>query len=174
MKTSLLSMALTCIIATSGYTQTINPSKSKISFEISNMLINTVEGTFSGMKGTVIFSEKDWSAAQFDVCIDAASVNTDNQSRDEHLRSVDFFDTAKYPDICFKSSTISKAAGGYVVQGSLTMRGITKDVNIPFAFSDNVLSGILNINRLDYKVGEDTGTAMVGDEVKITIICALN
>ncbi|MEL7148857.1 MAG: YceI family protein, partial [Bacteroidota bacterium] len=132
--------------------QSINTDESKVSFEVSNMRFNTVEGTFSGMTGTIQFDPTDLSTASMDVCVDASSVDTDNKKRDEHLRKDDFFDVEKYPTICFKSSSVTKTSSGYEVRGMLTMHGISKEVSIPFTFTEDTMSGNLSIERTDYKV----------------------
>ncbi|MDW7693023.1 YceI family protein [Flammeovirgaceae bacterium SG7u.111] len=151
----------------------MNSSKSKVKFEVSNLAFNTVEGTFTDMIGTVKFSEEDFSNSYFNVCIAAKSVNTENDTRDEHLRTEDFFHVEKYPNICFKSSSIKKTANGYTAIGKLTMHGITKEVNIPFTFISNTFSGSLTLDRTDYNVGSDR-SFMIGKEAKLEIICVIN
>jgi len=156
-----------------GYSQTMDASKSQVKFEIGNMKVRTVRGTFTGMKGTIRFSEKDLASARFDVCVDAASINTNDTKRDNHLRSADFFDVAKYPTICFTSSAITKTPTGYLAKGMLTLHGVTREVLLPFSFSNTTFVGTLSVNRYDYNVGADTGTFLVGNAVKLTIQCTL-
>lgn len=153
--------------------QTINASSSKVNFEISNMGFKTVEGSFSGMSGTVNFQPSNLNNSTLEVCIDAKTVDTDNETRDEHLSKEDFFYVEKYPSICFKSTSISKSETGYLAKGTLTMRGVSKEVSIPFTYSNNTFNGSLEIDRTNYKVGSDGGF-MVGKTVQLTIICALN
>jgi len=167
MKKVITTLALSCLVAITSIAQTINNDKSVVNFKISNMKMKTVKGTFSGMKGTVNFTPNNFASSNFDVCIDASTVNTENKKRDDHLRTADFFDTEKYPTICFKSKSITKNADTYLAKGTLTMHGITKEVEIPFTFSNNVLKGTLTVKRLDYKVGESTGEFMVGNEVEM-------
>ncbi|WP_223241385.1 YceI family protein [Flammeovirga sp. EKP202] len=157
-----------------GHAQEINISASKIDFTISNFKVNTVEGFFNGMSGSIQFDENDLSSAKFDVCIDASTVNTDNEKRDKHLKNEDFFDVEKYPKICFESSEIIKNGDQYMTKGNLTLHGITKEVSIPFTANGSTLVGKFEINRLDYDLGKGTGTFTVGDEVEIKIICALH
>ncbi len=170
----IITIALNCFIVMAGIAQHINTEKSIVNFQISNMKVKTVKGTFTGMKGTVNFIPSNLATSNFDVCIDVATVNTGNAKRDKHLRTEDFFDEKKYPNICFKSTSVSKTDNGYIVSGSLSMHGITKNVQIPFTFSQNTLKGSLTLKRLDYKIGESTGTFMVGDEVNLEINCILN
>ena len=153
--------------------QNINEAKSQVKFEISNMKFNTVEGIFKGMTGHVDFDPTDLENAAIEVCIDATSVNTKNEKRDEHLRKEDFFDTNKYPSICFKSSKFELIDGSYYVTGTLTLRGIQKEVTLPFTRNQNGLEGKLTINRLDFSIGAETGTFMVGNEVHLEITCYL-
>ncbi|MFT6150534.1 MAG: polyisoprenoid-binding protein YceI [Saprospiraceae bacterium] len=159
-------------IATLGG-QKISETKSSVSFTIGNMRINTAEGTFTGMKGEVDFDEKNLKTSSFGVTIDAATVKTDSEKRDNHLKNEDFFDVKKYPTITFKSSAVvrSKKEGYYIAKGKLTMHGVTKDVKIPFTYGNKTFKGRLKVKRLDYGVGADTGTFMVSDEAVINITC---
>jgi polyisoprenoid-binding protein YceI len=153
--------------------QTIDTKKSVINFEISNMAVNTVEGTFKGFSGDVIFNPNDLNQSKIEVCIDASSVDTGNKERDDHLRTADFFDVENYPEICFISEEITKREKGYLAKGYFKMHGVTKSVEIPLIYKNNTLAGKITINRFDYKIGEDTGSFMVGSEVDIVILCVL-
>ena len=153
--------------------QTINTEQSSVLFEISNMKFKTVKGTFSGMTGDLIFTPSDLENASFNVCIDAASVDTGSKKRDKHLQKEDFFDVEKYPTICFVSSSVQQVGSTYVVKGQLSMHGVSKEMEIPFTFTNNTFKGEIEVNRIDYKVG-GTGTFMVGNETKITIICVMD
>ena len=152
--------------------QTINASASKVNFEISNMGFKMVDGTFDGMAGTIQFDAQDLGNSQFDVCIKAESVNTGNKKRDGHLRKEDYFYVEKYPTICFQSSSISKTAEGFNAAGTMTMRGISKEVTIPFTFANNTFAGTLSLERKDYDVGPNGGF-MVGKTVDLKITCVV-
>lgn len=152
--------------------QSINAEQSLVTFEIRNMKMRTVEGTFSGMRGEAVFDKDNISNATFEVCIDAATVNTENTKRDEHLMKEDFFDVAQFPDICFSSSRIAYDGDRYIAYGQLNMHGVIKSVEIPFTYANKLLTGQFQLNRIDYGVG-GTGTFMVGDEVAISIVCKL-
>ena len=154
------------------YAQNINSDASFVEFSISNMKFKTVEGTFKGMKGEVKFDIDDLVNSSMNVCISSASVNTGNEKRDEHLRKDDFFNCEKYPDICFKSTSITKEENGFIVSGEMSLHGITKQVEIPFNYSNNTFKGSFKINRKDYGVGGN-GTFMVGDEVTLNITCKI-
>ncbi len=153
--------------------QTIAAEKSKVNFSIKNIAINTVNGNFTGMKGNVSFNESDLSVCTFDVCIDAASVDTDNQKRDNHLRKADFFEVEQYPSICFVSESISKTEKGYNAKGNLTMHGTTKSIEIPFTFDGSTFVGNFEVLRKDFGVGSSYGNFMVGNKVKVEIVCVV-
>lgn len=153
--------------------QTINSSLSRVDFEISNFRVNTVEGFFSEMRGTVNFNEEELSTSNFDVCISTQSINTDNEKRDDHLRNEDFFDVEKFPTICYKSNEILKKGDGFITNGTLTIHGVTKEISFFFIKNDLLLEGSFKIKRLDFDLGKDTGTFTVGNEVSVKIKCAL-
>ncbi|MCB0388751.1 MAG: YceI family protein [Winogradskyella sp.] len=165
------------LVSTLGLTmfqnQTIDQNRSEVNFKINNLLINTVDGTFKNMTGTFNFNPEDLENSNFNICIDAATINTDNDKRDEHLRSADFFNVEKYPEICFTSTAIEKKDNAYITTGNLSMHGVTKTVQIPFEFSNNTFKGHFELERMDYNIGEDTGTFMVGSTAKITITCVV-
>ncbi len=154
--------------------QTINKTESKVEFEISNMGVKTVEGTFTGMEGTVVFNESDLKNSNFNVCVSAGSINTESEKRDEHLKNEDFFEVVKFPNICFESSAITKTDDGYLAKGKLTMHGITLEASLPFTYSNKTFTGGFELERDDYKIGEDYGGFMVGKTVEIKITCILN
>ena len=157
-----------------SFAQEVNSTQSKVDFEIGNMKINTVEGSFSGMEGELFFDPLSLEECFFQVCIDAKSVDTGSDKRDEHLRTEDFFHTEVYPLICFDSEEVRKGEeADFLVIGTLNLRGVERKVEIPFRFENNTFVGTLELSRLDYSVGEDTGTFMVDDELSITITCVL-
>jgi len=107
----LFAFLATCLSLTVS-SQSIDQEKSQVNFEIGNMWINTVEGTFKKMTGSVVYSIKNPSASSFSVCVDASTVNTDSEKRDEHLKTEDFFAVDRYPTICIESSKISSSKRG--------------------------------------------------------------
>lgn len=171
MKSYMLIIAFMAVATMGG--QQINETKSNVTFTVGNMKIKSVNGTFAGMKGDVKFDKNDLKSSSFNVTIDAATVNTDNEKRDEHLKTDDFFGVKKYPTIEFKSSAIvkSKKEGYHIAKGKLTMHGVTKEVKIPFTYANKTFKGSLKVKRLEYGVGAETGTFMVSDEVAINITC---
>ena len=152
--------------------QAINTRASKVTFDVSNMSVTSVDGTFSGMQGTIRFNPSDLSNATLDVCIQASSVDTENSQRDEHLQNEDFFEVDKYPTICFQSSAITRTSSGYLARGTLTMHGVTKTVSIPFTFANKTFTGELTIDRYDYDVGPSSSWT-VGREIEMEIVCVL-
>lgn len=170
-------IALVFLSLVSGITVTarsVNKENLKISFEVGNMKIRTVDGSFEGLEGEVIFDASMPENARFNLCIDASSVNTGNERRDKHLRNEDYFHVEKYPTICFKSESVEEVEGGFLALGQLTMLGVTGDVEIPFNYEDGQLSGKLIINRFDYALGKDVGTGKISEEVIINITYSLN
>jgi len=160
------------------FAQSIDETNSKITFEVSNFGVRTVSGTISGMKGTIGFNQNDLSASYFDVSLEVATIDTDNNARDKHLKNEDFFEVNTYPKMYFKSSSIYQDGNQYKVKGQLTIKDVTKEVEIPFSSSisegKTTLEGQLTINRKDYHVGMDTGKFSVGLDIEVTITCVLN
>lgn len=156
--------------------QTIDQAKSHVSFEIGNMKINTVKGKLIGMSGELFFEPLSLNDSFFDVCIKVKSMDTGSSKRDEHLLTEDFLEAEVYPDICFVSEEIKKGnSEDFIAVGSLKIKDVARKVDIAFTYDEKErrFVGKLTINRLDFKVGEDTGTFMVSDEVEITIYCSL-
>jgi polyisoprenoid-binding protein YceI len=166
--TLILSMALIAMSAVNA--QTLSSEKSLVKFSIKNMQTRTVKGSFTGMKGEIQFDENDLANSSFKVTIDATTVDTENEKRDDHLRNADFFHVEEYPQITFESKSIQKTPDGYVTKGNLTMHGVSKEVEIPFTFDNKQFSGILEVNRFDYKIGEGTKRMMVDETARLEII----
>jgi polyisoprenoid-binding protein YceI len=139
----------------------IDAEASEVEFEVDNFRLLEVDGTLSGLQGTLRFDTVEIENSNFIVCVDAATVNTGNEKRDDHLRSADFFDVEKYPKICFTSSSFGRTAEGYVVKGILSIRDVGKEVEIPFTFKDKVFEGEFEINRFDFGVGKEISTFKV-------------
>lgn len=149
----------------------INTGQSKVTFEVSNFKFRTVKGNFTGMNGEINFDKNDFSICEFNVCIDASSIDTKSKKRDNHLKNEDFFYVEKYPTICFESLSVSKTNSGFSTKGDLTMHGQTREVDIPFSFDGTTFKGELTLDRLDFKVGESVGGFSVGKKVELEIVC---
>jgi len=144
---------------------------SAISFTIRNLGFNT-GGSFKGLKGEIFFDPQNPAADSFNVSIDAATVNTGNNMRDDHLRADSYFDVQQYPRITFRSTSVSAADrhGRYTVTGNLTIKGITRTIRFPFLATplgnDYIFKGSFTINRKDYGVG---GTSTLSNQVTISL-----
>lgn len=172
MKFVILSV-LTLFITINLCAQSLAPvdSASEITFKIKNLGFNTT-GSFSGLAGTITFLPDNPDGCNFDVHIDAKTVNTGVELRDDHLRSADYFDAENYPQIRFVSVKVSstKKNGTLFVSGKLTMKGITKDISFPFTaqpVQDGYLfNGQFKLNRRDFKVG---GGSTVSDNLTVLL-----
>jgi polyisoprenoid-binding protein YceI len=145
---------------------------SKIGFVIKNLGLN-VNGSFSGLKGTIIFDFKDLKNSEINVSVNSNSVNTDNSARDKHLRKEEYFDVEKYPLITFKSTKIEPATrlNRYNVEGNLIIKGISKTIKFELIAieKENSLDLKCNfeINRRNFKVGGNS--LVLSDNVKINL-----
>lgn len=124
-------------------TYNIDPMHSKVGFEIPHLVISTVEGTFGKFEGTIT-ADKDITKSKVEVSIDAASINTGVDKRDEHLKSADFFDAAKNPKLTFVSKKITASGSGLKVLGTLTIKGVSKDVTLDASYLGQVKDGYGN------------------------------
>jgi polyisoprenoid-binding protein YceI len=165
--TPLIFLLATASFAFAQYKPVDNGSTLK--FTVTNLGFD-VDGTFSGFQGTLSFDPQNLSAANFDVTIDAATVNTDNSLRDKHLRDDGYFDVKDYPRIRLVSSKISGKNGSYILTGMLTLKGKTKPVSFPFTAASTtdgyLFKGSFKIKRKDFDVG---GTSTIGDELTVNL-----
>lgn len=153
--------------------QSIDKEESTVYFKIGNMGINTVKGTFKGFSGGVQFDKNQVEKTRIDVCIDASSIKSGIDKRDEDLKNEEYLYVENFPKICFTSSNITKSEEGFTATGKLRLRDVTKTVEIPLKYEENTLKGGLTINRFDYNIGEDTGSFMMGEEIELLIHCVL-
>ena len=106
----------------------LDPAHSNVQFSVRHLMVSNVRGTFSGVTGTVNYDPANPSAATVEATIDVNSINTNDEKRDGHLKSPDFFDAAQYPTITFKSKKVEKTGdGSFKVVGDLTIRGVSKE-----------------------------------------------
>lgn len=147
---------------------------SSVKFKIKNFGINT-GGSFTGLQGNISFDSNRPVAASFDVSIDANTVNTDNEMRDNHLRKETYFDVKNYPRIHFVSTrvTLSNKAGVLFIFGKLTIKNQTHDISFPFTaetITDGYLfKGTFTINRRDFNVG---GSSTISDNLEVQLSIA--
>lgn len=131
---------------------------SKVHFVIKNFGIKT-GGDFTGLKGNIIFDPNNLSTADFNVSVDASTVDTDVESRDNHLRKEEYFDVKKYPTISFKSTKVTKTnkANYLYMFGNITIKGVTKEIKFPFTVKPEnggyLFEGEFKLNRRDFGVG---------------------
>ncbi len=160
-------------------TWSIDPAHSKLGFSITHMMVSDVEGQFKNFTATVTSVNDDFAEAVVDLTADVASVTTDNDARDKHIKGPDFFDAEKYPKMTFKSTSFKKTGDKtYKVTGNLTLRGVTKPVVL-----DATLRGLYTnqakkqvagfkitgiIKRKDFNIGATFPAAALSDEVALT------
>ena len=159
----------------------IDVSHSELTFRIRH-LVSRVNGTFREWSGTITGDPADWSKdGAVEVTIQTASIDTRSERRDTHLRSPDFFDAANHPTITFTSRSVRTEGAQLIIEGDLTMRGVTKPVTltgevIEVAGGRAGFSAQTKINRLDFGVsynrGVEGGGVLLGDEVTIDLVIA--
>jgi polyisoprenoid-binding protein YceI len=164
-------------------TYAIDKDHSETSFLVQHML-GKVRGVFTDFGGTIVFDKANPAASSVEFKVKATSIDTNNDKRDEHLRSPDFFDVATYPEITFKSAkVVAKGGNAFDVTGTLTIRGVGKTVTLPVKYLGeakdpwgNVKASFetgITINRKDYNVvwnkALDAGGFVLGDDVAISI-----
>jgi len=156
------------------FAQTYAPvdNGSKVHFVIKNFGIAT-GGDFSGLSGSIKFDPANLGSSEFDVSVDANSVDTDIESRDKDLRKAAFFDAANYPKLTLKSTKITKTNkdGYYYLFGNLTIKGVTKEVKFPFTATAKdggyLFEGSFKLNRRDFGVG---GSSLsLGDDLTVSL-----
>jgi polyisoprenoid-binding protein YceI len=155
-----------------------------VGFAVKHMMVTTVRGQFTKVNGSAIGETHEPLGAEIDVEIDAASINTNNEMRDNHLRSADFLDAENYPTISYKSTRIEERGNDrYTIYGDLTIRGVTREVVLegevngfgktPFGTEVAGVSVKGKINRKDFglnwNVALETGGWLVGDTINIDI-----
>jgi polyisoprenoid-binding protein YceI len=169
------------LIATAAFAEEykIDPGHSSATFSVRHLMISNVPGRFSNVKGTIVYDEQDLTRSSVKATIPTATINTDNEGRDQHLKSGDFFDVEKFPEMTFVSKRIEKRGNQLIAIGDLTIKGVTKEVELPFeVVKANTPFGVAigatgstKVNRKDFNIlwsrTMDGGGAVVGDEVKI-------
>lgn len=160
-------------------TYAIDKAHTTVGFSVRHLAVSNVRGQFNDFDGTILLDAKDPSKSSVKVVIKAASIDTSNEGRDKHLRNADFFDVEKFPEITFASKRVDKKGDAYEMTGTLTMKGVSKDVTIPFTLAGPVeahggmrlgAEGSVSINRKDFGVAmPNPGDAGIGDTVKISL-----
>jgi polyisoprenoid-binding protein YceI len=166
-------------------TWTLDPSHTKIGFVVTHMAISEVEGNFKQFEGTIAAKGEDFDGAAVTFSAKTASIDTDNERRDGHLKSPDFFDAEKFPDITFKG-TLSKSGTKYLLKGDFTMHGVTKPVQFDVTYGGTMTSNDKGGKKAGFKLSgeidrKDYGltwakTAPGGEMVvsdKVQIVCKI-
>lgn len=158
----------------------LDPAHSEITFRVKHLMISNVKGEFNQFKATI--DGEDFTKSTISVNIDAGSISTNNESRDTHLKSADFFEVEKYPEITFVSTSFEKINGeDYKLTGDLTMRGVTKPITLDVEFGGfmkdpygNEKAGFSVNGKLDRKdfglnwnAALEAGGVMVSNEIRI-------
>ena len=188
MKRTALLLFLTLISAPLLFGQksgwTLDKAHSSVSFSIRHLVISEVTGKFRDFDITLNSSKDDFSDASVDATIKVASINTENERRDAHLKTDDFFNAEKFPEIKFKSAAFEKVEGDkYKITGDLTIRDITKKVTFDAVYNGSIKGmrgttiaswkATLTINRFDYGLKWnrtiEAGGLIAGDMVNITL-----
>jgi polyisoprenoid-binding protein YceI len=160
-------------------TWTVDKAHSKIGFSVPHMAVSEVEGNFKDFDATVVSSAADFNGADVTFTAKTASIDTDNERRDGHLKSPDFFDAEKHPELSFKGKLV-KAGGKYKLKGDLTMHGVTKPAEFEVTYGGTINTGkgekagfklVGKLNRQEYGLTWSnkvpTGELVVGDTVDI-------
>jgi polyisoprenoid-binding protein YceI len=185
-----LTLALPGSAAAQAEPWAIDGAHSAAQFSVRHFGVSTVRGGFTKITGTIAIDDKDLTQSTVDVTIDATTVNTQNEGRDRHLKSADFFDIEKFPTMTFKSKKVEKAGAGRLkVTGDFTLHGVTKEIVLdvegptpPLTMPQNRgwkrgATATTKVNRRDFGLVWGTvveGVAAVSDEVNITIDLELN
>jgi polyisoprenoid-binding protein YceI len=175
---------MTTAIATTSIgvgTWSIDPVHSSIDFSVRHLMVSKVRGEFETFSGTITVAPDGTPSVAAE--IDIASLNTGNEQRDGHVKSADFFDAQRYPVATFTSNSVRASGDAYLLDGSLTLKGVTKPITLDLEFNGvspgqgyGEISGYeasIMLSRRDFGIDLDlpmeTGGAVVGDKVTITL-----
>jgi polyisoprenoid-binding protein YceI len=180
-------LLFTCLLSTglminAQSTWNFDQAHTNVSFNVEHLVISEVTGHFGKFEGEVVASNEDFSGSTVNFSVDVASVDTDNDRRDNHLKSDDFFNAKEYPNISFANGKLEHVEGKmYKLKGDLTIRDVTKPVELDAKYGGTIIDNRGNtkagfkitgkINRFDYNVKFDAameaGGLVVGEDVEI-------
>jgi polyisoprenoid-binding protein YceI len=177
--TGILALAAPLALAQSS-TWTSDPAHSEVDFTITHLSVSNIHGRFGNVAATIIYNEADVTKSTVTATIGVGTVDTGIDQRNAHLKTPDFFDIATFPNATFTSTSISKNGSKLSITGNLTLRGVTKPVVLeaegptgPVPGMDHKphagFSATTTISRTAYGIGAKFPSAIVGDEVKLTI-----
>lgn len=182
-KISLLFALLAVTFASAQSVWNFDKAHSSVHFTIKHMVISEVEGQFTKFNGEIKTTKDDFSDAKINFTVDVNSVSTDNEKRDNHLKSADFFDVEKFPTMTFVSTSVEKVSNGnYNLKGNLTLHGVTKQITLKMSYGGTIkdpwgntraglkVSGTINrVNfGLKYNSTMEAGGLLIGEDVNIT------
>lgn len=190
MKKIITTVALVASIAmANAQTWQLDKSHSSVKFSVTHMMVSETEGNFKSFTGNVTAQKEDFTDLSADFTIQVKSINTDDEKRDGHLTSPDFFDAEKYPTITFKSSSFKKVSEkSYKLAGELTMHGVTKPVTFDVKYNGTAKDPYGNtkagfrastvVKRSDFNISWnkvlDTGGFALSDDVQVSVNIELN
>ena len=161
----------------------LDPTHSEVQFKVKHLVISTVSGFFKSFEGSLTTDSEDFENAKVEFSLDVNSIDTNQEQRDAHLKSADFFDAEKYPKISFTSTSFTKDGDDYQLKGDLTIKDVTKPVSLDVEyggsagdFYGNTKAGFEvtgKINRKDFGLTWDgvteAGSIVVGEDIKLII-----
>lgn len=159
----------------------IDGTHSEIQFKVKHLMITTVTGNFNIFSGTVTTNAEDFTTAAIEFNADLNSINTNNEQRDQHLKSADFFDAEKFPHLQFSKGSLQQNGADWVLNGELTIKDVTRPVSFDVEFAGTQkdpwgnlkagfsLNGKINRNEfgLTWNAALETGGMLVSEDVKI-------
>jgi polyisoprenoid-binding protein YceI len=168
-----------------GYTVgtwAIDPAHSDISFTVRHLMVSKVRGHFRSFSGEIVTAENPLDSS-VTATVDLASIDTNNEERDDHVRAADFLDVATYPTMTYRSTSISRDGDGWLVDGELSLHGVSRPVQLavelngfttdPWGGTRAGFSATAQINRRDFGIDVslpmDGGGVVVGDKIQITL-----
>lgn len=182
---SMTSVAAALLLQSSpSATWTVDPGHSELGFRVRHMMVSSTRGRFDRFSGKLELDEQDVTRSKVEIEIEAASVNTNLPTRDDHLRSPDFLDVARYPTLTFRSTRVERRAGELIVTGDLTLHGVTRQVTLrgpELAMPVRDPWGNLRVGTrastvlsrkafgLKWNLALEAGGLAVGDEVELTL-----
>ena len=175
---------LAAFVAAAPMTLEADPNHSTVGFTVKHLVVTTVRGQFTKFSSTITMNKDDPGKSAVELKVDPASINTNNEKRDAHLKSADFFDVQKCPDMTFKSNKVEKSGDKYKVTGNLTMHCVTKPLTLDASFGDQPIkspfgttvypaSATGKLKRADWGLtwnkALESGGAMVSDDVTLEL-----
>ena len=161
----------------------LDPTHSEVQFKVKHLVISTVTGAFKSFEGSLETDSEDFQNAKVNITLDVNSIDTNQEQRDSHLKSGEFFDAEKYPKISFTSTSLTKDGDDYKLNGDLTIKDVTKPVSLDVEyggsagdFYGNTKAGFEvtgKINRKEFGLTWDgvteAGSIVVGEDIKLII-----